>query len=216
MSVAKKSGSNGETELQSVIEAADNTQLYLIRVPKHIKCAELDGVKIKKFSDKCTVDTLDFPMGHYVFDADSGVDYSAFRALVKNSGGAVHVGDAFAGSLTMRRVFDTPSIATSSPAVCIIILCTLVLLGLVVNVFALQTKAYAFKAQSTDLALPRLPVGSLSTPEELRARLGIVEETVNGKDEKKKQKKRKRTESDSNVETLVTTVKKEKKKSSKK
>lgn len=158
MSVAKKSGSNGETELQSVIEAADNTQLYLIRVPKHIKCAELDGVKIKKFSDKCTVDTLDFPMGHYVFDADSGVDYSAFRALVKNSGGAVHVGDAFAGSLTMRRVFDTPSIATSSPAVCIIILCTLVLLGLVVMSSLCRQRLMHSRHKAQILRFPDCPL----------------------------------------------------------
>ena len=123
MSMAKQSGSNGETELQGVIEYDDNTQLYLIRIPKRIKCAELDGVKIKKYSDKCQVDALDFPAGHHVLDVNSAVDTSAFRALVKKSDGAVQVADAFAGSLTMRRVFGTPSTETNSPAVCRTVKC---------------------------------------------------------------------------------------------
>jgi hypothetical protein len=50
-----------------------------------------------------------------------------------------------------------------------------------------QTSAYQPKAQSMDLHLPRLPNGSLSTPEELKARLNIGD----GDDQKKKSKKRK-------------------------
>jgi hypothetical protein len=111
----KKSDDHGKIELQSVVQATKNTQLYMIRVPKHVAISSLDGVKIKKFEEESVV--LNFPMGQYVLDAACSVDPSGFRALVGNSEGNIQVSDAFAGCLSLRRVFRAPESTSSSPAV---------------------------------------------------------------------------------------------------
>jgi hypothetical protein len=105
--------------LKGVIETGDNVELYLVRIPKHVDYAQLDGTKIKKFADQCAVESLDFPMGEHVLDAGCSMDASSFRALVKGSSSSAVIATEFAGCLSLRRVFKEPEDTNSSPPVCL-------------------------------------------------------------------------------------------------